>query len=105
MPAVDVHVPGREKNSQVDQPGLYLTSGVVGYLAGFFMNRNHAARPTAENGKEVDDWPLETGSHSKLEGPHLSLRQFTFSSAPAIQCAMAALRRPLRPWWPARRTS
>ena len=64
MPAVDVHVPGREKNSQVDQPGLYLTSGVVGYLAGFFMNRNHAARPTAENGKEVDDWPLETGSHS-----------------------------------------
>ena len=64
VPAVDVHVPGREKTSQVDQPGLYLTSGVVGYLAGFFMNRNHAARPTAENGKEVDDWPLETGSHS-----------------------------------------
>jgi hypothetical protein len=66
VPAVDVHVPGREKNSQVEQPGLYLTSGVVGYLAGFFMNRNHAARPTAENGKEVDDWPLETGSHSQV---------------------------------------
>ena len=85
MPAVDVHVPGREKNSQVEQPGLYLTSGVVGYLAGFFMNRNHAARPTAENGKEVDDWPLETGSHSLHVSLIPSVRAPNCASVIALQ--------------------
>ena len=86
MPAVDVHVPGREKTSQVEQPGLYLTSGVVGYLAGFFMNRNHAARPTAENGKEVDDWPLETGSHSKSHIANGTAKSVGSHSVSNIRC-------------------